>query len=419
MLGALTALLSILIGVTRAEPEASSTDGGDPACTRWREQTALLGQPEWRVHVVRPRERIGQIAVRYGVAREQLAAWNGLSSPRARVRAGTKLEVFTARVPPPREEITYTVAPGETWTDVAILHQVALADLKAWNYRKSKQPLAPGMELKVWIDPGAPRTVNCRRGEFPAPIEFRKNAESQGNPAGGRLVRGILLPLSTLWKRGKRDEMWASSHTLATLIEAFTRLRVDSGYDGEVFIGTISRRRGGKIRPHVSHTTGLDIDIRLPLLPSVPLETYPTPDTVDWPALWELIEALLETGQVSVIFFDQRLQEHLYWAARWDGQTPEELAPVLHWPRKDDRPEAIVRHARNHKGHIHVRLLCGPEEARCKPRRSEIVERRGWVEPRPSARESREGARARRDAWVLARRQVRSETSDDSGDEAP
>jgi LysM repeat protein len=417
MLGALTALVSLLLEVASANPAGPPVAAVDPGCARWLEQTTFLDPADWIVHIVRPRERIGQIAARYGVTREELVAWNELSGPRARLRAGTKLEVFTARVPPPREEITYTVAPDETWTDVALRHHVDLDDLKAWNYRKTKQALTTGTELKIWIDPGAPRTVNCRRGEPPAPIEFRSDAVSLGSPSSGKLIRGLLLPLSPLWKRGKRDEMWASSRTVATLIEAFTRLRVDSGYDGEVYIGSISRRRGGKFHPHISHRTGLDIDIRLPLLPTVPLETYPTPDAVDWPALWELVEALIETGEVSVIFFDQRLQEHLYWAARLDGQTPEELAPVIQWPRKDRPWEAIVRHARNHKGHIHVRLLCGPDEHRCAPRRAEILERRGWVEPHPSAKESREGGPARREAWILARRRVPGE--DDLGDDAP
>ena len=104
------------------------------------------------------------------------------------------------------------------------------------------------MRLTIWTDPGAPRTVHCRRGEPPPPIEFPKHAESRGYPSGGRLIRGILLPLSPLWTRGRKDEVWASSHTLATMIEAFTRLRVDVGYEGQVFVGTISRRRGGKTR---------------------------------------------------------------------------------------------------------------------------------------------------------------------------
>lgn len=418
MSGPILALLALVAQVAGADPAVLSTGGSDPACARWREQTKFLDHKEWIVHLVRPRERLGQIAVRYGVTREEIATWNGLKGARASVSPGKKLRIHTNQVPPPREEIVYTVAPGDDWTEVAIRHRVIPADLKAWNPKLAGRPLAPGATLKIWIDPGAPRTVNCRRGEPPPPIEFRQDAESIGYPSGGRLLRGILLPLSPLWKRGTKDQVWASSHTIATMIEAFTSLRVDRGYEGEVFIGSISRKRGGKFRPHRSHRTGLDIDIRLPLLPSVPPETYPIPDLVDWPALWELIEAFLETGEVSMIFLDRRLQERLYWAARWDGWTHEELAPIIHWPRKDKKWESIVHHARGHKGHIHVRLLCGPNERRCAPDRALMLARRGWVEPRPSAKESREGAKARREAWVAERRGSPSDGRD-FADDAP
>lgn len=417
MVGHLTALLTLWVQVAGAEPAAPPVVRGDPWCHRWLAETTVLDRPAWTVHVVRPRERLGQIAVRYGVTREELAAWNRLSGPRARVPAGKQLRVYTARVPPPWESITYTTTAGDDWTAVAVRHRVLPADVKGWNPEAADRPLAPGTALTIWIDPGAPRTVGCRRGEAPPPLEFRKDAESLGYPSGGRLKHGILLPQSPLWTRGRDAGLWTSSHALATMIEALTRLRVDRGYAGEVFIGAISRRRGGKFPPHRSHRTGLDFDIRLPLLPTVPPETYPTPDAVDWPALWELVEALLDTGEVSMIFLDRRLQERLYWAARWDGKTPEELAPIIHWPRKERKWEAIVRHARGHKGHIHVRLLCGPDEARCTPRRAEVLARRGWIEPRPSGKESREGAQARREAWLLARGEPLG--ADDLGDDAP
>lgn len=418
MWGLLSALLALWPWIPGAGSESALPVRQEPACGRWREQTKVLTEREWIVHVVRPRERLGEIASRYGVTRQDVAAWNGLPGPRARVNPGKKLKIHTDRIPPPRQSIAYTVVAGDDWTGVAIRHRIPIADLRGWNPKSVGRPLRPGAKLTIWIDPGAPQTVGCGRGEPPPPLQFRRDAESLGNPSGGRLKNGILLPKSPLWTRGRDRELWASSHTLEVLIEAFTRLRVDSGYAGDVFIGSISRKRGGKFPPHRSHRTGLDIDIRLPLLPSLPTDTYPTPDTVDWPALWELIEAFVETGEVSMIFLDRRLQARLFEAARWDGKTPEELAPIIHWPRKDKKHEAIVVHSRGHKGHIHVRLLCGPKEARCAPRRARVLERRGWIEPEPSGKESREGARARRDAWRLAGRTL-EDGGEDGEDDAP
>jgi len=230
-------------------------------------------------------------------------------------------------------------------------------------------------------------------------LEFRKNGYSRGQPQYGRLKDGVLLPESPLWSRRDDAQLWASSHTIETMRQAFTQLRVENGYSGEIVIGSISRKRGGKFRPHRSHQTGLDIDIRLPLLPTAKPGTYPNPDSVDWLALWELIEAFVDTGEVSMIFFDHRLQRRLYRAALWEGKTPEELATIIHWPHKKQKWQTIVRHSHGHKGHIHVRLLCAPEEERCGPTRALALERRGWVEPHPSAALSREGAQERRETW--------------------
>lgn len=421
-MGHVAALLALWVQTAGADLEALPSDGArDPAC-RWLTETEHLGEREWIVHVVRPHERLGQVAARYGVSRDELVTWNDLSSPRARLRAGKKLKVRTDRRPPPHEKIEYTTVEGDEWSTLAVRHRVLPEELQRWNPARAGRPLAPGTSLTIWHDPGVPQTVNCRRGPAPPKLEYRRDAESLGHPQSGRLRNGIPLPDSPLWTRGRRDGLWASTHTLDTMVAAFTHLRVERGYEGDVFIGSISRKRGGKFPPHRSHRTGLDIDIRLPLLPAVPLETYPTPDNVDWPALWELIDAFLDTGEVSMIFLDRRLQRHLYWAARWAGKTPEELEPIIHWPAKDRKWEAIVRHARGHKGHIHIRLLCGPEEPRCAPSRSNVLERRGWIEPTPSGKESREGARARREAWRLEGRGIYGESGgddDEAGDDEP
>ena len=407
MVGHLTALLAFFAQSAGPEPaDLASAGSEDPGCQRWLDETTFYDAPEWIKHTVRPRERIGQLAVRYGVTRAEIAEWNKLKSGRARLRTGKKLKIRTRRAPPPKEKIAYTVAEGDDWSGVAVLHRVPIEDLKGWNSGKRRNPLKAGQELTIWTDPGAPRTLNCGRGEAPPAIEVRSDAISLGQPQAGRLKNGILLPETPLWSRGKDKGLYASSHTVETMIQAFTELRVDKGYAGDIMIGSISRKRGGKFSPHRSHRTGLDIDIRLPLLPTVPEDTYPNPDAVDWSALWGLIESFVDTGEVTMIFLDYRLQKNLYRAARWEGKTPEELATIIHWPRKDRKWETIVRHSHGHKGHIHVRLICGVDETRCGPQRARVLERRGWIEPHPSGLESRTGARERREQWKLEKRGI-------------
>ncbi len=70
-----------------------------------------------------------------------------------------------------------------------------------------------------------------------------------------------------------------------------------------------------------------------------------------------------------MIFLDIHLQRRVFQAALWEGATPEEIRPILLWPAGKGSGRALVRHEEGHDGHIHVRVRCGPDEPRCRPRR--------------------------------------------------
>ncbi|MBK8264733.1 MAG: penicillin-insensitive murein endopeptidase [Nannocystis sp.] len=163
--------------------------------------------------------------------------------------------------------------------------------------------------------------------------------------------------------------MWGSSHTIRALHAAIADFRHQSGFAGEIVIGSMSLRRGGRFAPHRSHQSGRDVDIRLPLLPALPLTAFPNADEIDWPAAWELVRALVRTGEIEVIFLEGPLQRRLYQAALWEGATPDQLREIIAWPNRKGHEGALVRHSRGHDGHIHVRFRCGPDEPRCRPRR--------------------------------------------------
>ena len=91
-------------------------------------------------------------------------------------------------------------------------------------------------------------------------------------------------------------------------------------------------------------------------------------DEVDWSATWELVRALVDTGEVQAIFLEIPLQRRLFQAAMWEGMRPEQLRPYLQWPATGGHGVAVVRHEKGHDGHIHVRVRCGPQEPRCRKR---------------------------------------------------
>lgn len=333
------------------------------------DQTEILAKPRWVVHVVGPRERMSQIAARYGISVTQLredAKWHMNKVP-----TGKKLRFRARRIPPPREQVTHRVREGETWGSIAANYRVETPDLHSYNWKVEE--LVPGEPLTVWIDPATPWTVS-RPGSVGARIipgvTVPDGSNSVGRPNRGRLSEGLAIPDAS-WLYTLRDKpgmLFGSSHAIRQLVVAFTNMREDTGFEGQIVIGSMSRKRGGRFAPHRSHQSGRDADIRMPLLPGVPHTLHPNQDEIDWHATWALVKALLDTGEINAIFLETKLQRRLYEAARQLGATHEELADKITWPREPGKPKAIVRHSKGHDHHIHVRFSCGVNEPRCRQR---------------------------------------------------
>ncbi|MEX1366370.1 MAG: penicillin-insensitive murein endopeptidase [Nannocystaceae bacterium] len=331
--------------------------------------TEIPPRPVLLRHRVRPRERITQIAIRYGVRRDDLLRWNPTLDIEAEFPKGRRtLKVRARRLPPPRQKLRYVVQPGEGWMDIAAKFRIEHRDLHAYNWQL--RTLQAGQEITLWVDPGWPQTLRPGQGPpVPEHFEVPAGALSVGRPNRGRLQDGVLLPLSELYTRkSPTSGLWASSHTIEQLQRAFAIFRHETGYEGEVVIGAISRRRGGRFSPHASHQSGRDVDIRLPLWPGASPEGSPRADEIDWYATWGLVRAFIDTEQVDTIFLDISRHRNLYEAARGMGETPQSLEAVIKWPSWTGDSRPVVRHSKGHDTHIHVRLRCGPEETRCKRR---------------------------------------------------
>lgn len=346
----------------------------------WRgDDTEHLDRPRWIHHTAGPRETLADIAVRYGTEVHRLKEWNPktLRKRRRYLKAGTELRLRASRVPPSRYPIDYEAEAGDTWESVAVDYRVDVRDLKYYNgsWREdSMAELEPGQTITVWVDPAIPWTVNKQPGPEidPAWLDIPDTAKSHGHPNRGR-IRGepVQLPdIPELYTRRFDRIAHGSSHAIELIVTAFANFRRDTGYAGEIYVGSISRPRGGRFPPHRSHQSGRDVDIRLPLLPWFETHLEPRPEEIDWRAVWGLIDAFLATGQVSMIFLDHELQRPLYYAALSMGATPEELDEIITWPTRNGRKgKQIIRHSRGHEGHIHVRFKCGAEEPTCRMRR--------------------------------------------------
>jgi len=355
------------------------TAGSDGAS----DTAAETAEARWIRYRVTPGERIVDVAARFGVNAESLCEWNGMDPRRPRLRPGQRLKIHTRKDPPPRQRINYTVQRGETWQDIAVRHGIDTRKLRAYNWRR--QRLRRGDEIVIWLDPGQPQTVQEDADlDLPDWEPVAAGAKSEGRPQMGRIRGSVRLPESPLYDIARPNWSWGSTHALFNLQIAIATFRRDSGYTGPVVIGSISRRGGRAFPPHSSHQSGRDVDIRLPLRPGMSECRNPHADEIDWPAAWRLLEALIATGEVEVIFLERPLQRRLYEVALRAGESERRLSDLIEWA--DDRrwSHAIVRHADGHDGHIHVRFTCGPTE-------KALQVTAGWLEPplaSPSTRRS-------------------------------
>lgn len=356
--------------IASVEPEDESSL--EPVPLRRNKPVEPPVELTWVEHKVIPAESIEDIARRYGATVSNVARWNGLNPDAPTLEVGSKLRVNAERTPLPQQKIDFELDRDYDWKSLSERFDVEPDKLRAYN--PEVEALKSGLRISVWINP-KPYARRSKALEFPE-FQVRPDALSIGAPNDGGLKNGVQMPESPLYTRRAPSIMWGSSHTIETLLKAIARFRQDLAFDHELVLADISRKKGGKFRPHKSHQAGRDIDIWMPTLKGVYKEKYlgrtnrkkirrPAVNEIDWYATWGLVRALLETEEIVKIFLEYSMQEKLYRAAEEMGATEEELAKIQ-WPRGARSGGAIIAHSAGHITHIHVRFRCSKSDIDCK-----------------------------------------------------
>lgn len=321
-------------------------------------------------HEVRAGETYEDIARYYGVSLAMLQKFNTISLGDPPV-PGTMLKMMSSKPPrPPLQEELYVVSAGDDWKSIAGYFRVSSDELRRQNPKYGDQ-LRGGEELRFMVEsePFATKTPNP--DDLPIFI-VPEGASSEGKVTGGALRNAVQLLPSPLCSIRCSMNSFATDHTVKALLAAVAEFR-RQGYTGEIMIGDLSLRDGGKYKLHKSHQSGRDADIWL----LAKRKAYtkgckncstdscrPEPEDVDWAAEWRFIKALDAGGLVQEIFLSHWLQEKLYDAAKAQGARPDELARMIQWPRKPGTP-ALVMHSEGHVHHTHVRFKCDPADTAC------------------------------------------------------
>jgi murein endopeptidase len=121
-----------------------------------------------------------------------------------------------------------------------------------------------------------------------------------------------------------------------------------------LWIGDISRRSGGWLRPHRSHQSGQDADLGFFYADSSKWYTHATERNLDRARTWLLLRALVREADVELVFLDRSVQALLMEYAASTGEDTAWLDLVFEGQRR--RSQCIVRHEWGHATHMHVRF---------------------------------------------------------------
>jgi murein endopeptidase len=330
----------------------------------WRPADHEPGElPRWIEHHSLPRDTVEALAIRYGVPARKLRAWNGMSPTAALPRhTPMTLRVRAERLPPPRERIVHVVEEGDTWGSIGRRYGVIGNRVRTWNYDEIGGRPDPGERAIVWIEPQVYASILADDPPSPRAALVAPGGHSIGTPRAGRLVGGVQLPPGEGYERLYPNSAWGTTHAVRSLVEILDDYQQSGVYSGTLIVGSMSRMRGGAMGGHISHQSGRDVDIRLPVREGVPRSKPATGKRVDWDATLALLLAFARAQAVELILLDYGAQQRLYRRAKAAGMGKEQLAELFQYPRGSKANSGIVRHSPGHEGHIHVRFSCGPVE---------------------------------------------------------
>lgn len=175
---------------------------------------------------------------------------------------------------------------------------------------------------------------------------------SIGFTDAGRLVNGVQFPTTGgNWIVVDPNDTWGTKETVDFIAAAINEVDERFPNTPAIRVNDISRKEGGHLRPHRSHESGRDVDIGF-YYPTVdPVRVREREKHIDVARNWALVRALITNTDVQFILVDKRVQKVLRAHAESIGEDRDWLTSVF------NGPEPLIRHARHHRDHFHVRFF--------------------------------------------------------------
>ena len=164
----------------------------------------------------------------------------------------------------------------------------------------------------------------------------------------GRVLNAVQMPQDPAWIVERPAFAFATRETVDALVLAFRSVRKRFPDSTPARLSHMGMKDGGYLRPHRSHQSGRDADIGLFYRGDrFPPRDAPRERLIDPARNWALIRALITETDVQLILVDQSIQDVLRKHALAIGEAPRWVSQVF---------GGLVKHARRHRDHFHVRF---------------------------------------------------------------
>lgn len=201
---------------------------------------------------------------------------------------------------------------------------------------------------------------------------------SLGATNAGRLINGVQMPDGEGWQNIDRARAWGTQETVDALARAIREARRQFPDSPPLYIGHISAKHGGPLSPHRSHQAGRDVDISYYLSNTRAGFIRATAKNLDLDRTWAFVRALITETDVELILIDSSVQKLLKDHAAKIGEDRAWLDEVFQYGSRSPRP--LIRHARGHANHIHVRFY-NPVAQASAARAHGLLAKHGKVQP--------------------------------------
>lgn len=248
-------------------------------------------------------------------------------------------------VSPVVREYSVVMSPRDTWQGIADEWGLSGTELAQLNPDVDLNNLAAGDELRVY--------------RYRAALQSR----SVGAPNRGRVVNAMPMPRGEHWVVRNERHSWGTAETVSHLVRGFTHVGTTIPNAGTPLVADLSRKRGGRLRPHRSHTSGRDVDVTYYRNDGQSaLWRHTSRNTLDKAAQWALFRYWIERDLVTYIFIGHRLSRALHDHAVSIGEDPAFIETAF----GEQRGRGILRYSPGHDDHLHVRFRCAPDDGSCR-----------------------------------------------------